>query len=99
MYTGLECYSLEMLSDCMNVIVYTTDVPYAWLKCYLSGDALHGSGSRIIPIKRYRCCVTSYSQTPLVRYNMNDVAEGCFLPRQISSETTVAEPDTQVGTI
>ena len=25
--------------------------------------------------------------------DMNDVAEGCFLRKQISSETTVAEPD------
>ena len=28
--------------------------------------------------------------------DMNDVAEGCFLPKQISSETTVAEPDRHV---
>ena len=35
---------------------------YVWLKCYLSGDALHGSGSRINPTKHYRCCVTSYSK-------------------------------------
>ena len=37
---------------------------YVWLKCYLSGDALHGSGSRINPIKRYLCCVTSLSRNP-----------------------------------
>ena len=28
--------------------------------------------------------------------DMNDVAEGCFLPKQISSEITVAEPDRHV---
>ena len=47
MYTWLKCYSLEMLSDCVNVIVYY-------------GDA----GSRINPIKRHLCCVTSLSETP-----------------------------------
>ena len=29
--------------------------------------------------------------------DINDVAEGCFLPKQISSDTTVAEPDRYVG--
>ena len=33
-------------------------------KCYLSGDALHGSGTQINPIKRHLCCVTSLSETP-----------------------------------
>ena len=31
---------------------------YVCLKCYLSGDDIHGSGSRINPIKRYLCCIT-----------------------------------------
>ena len=32
--------------------------------CYLSGDALHGSGSRINPIKCYRSCAIHYFQDP-----------------------------------
>ena len=56
MYTWLKCYSLEMLSDCVNVIVYYGCINIFWLKCYLSGDALHGSGSRLNPIKRHLCC-------------------------------------------
>ena len=28
--------------------------------------------------------------------DIDDVAEGCFLPKQISSETTVAKPDRHV---
>ena len=34
------------------------------LKCYLSGDALHGSGSRIHPIKCHRICVIHYFPDP-----------------------------------
>ena len=36
-----------------------------WLKCYLSGDDLHGSGSRINPIKCYReLCYTLFPSPP-----------------------------------
>ena len=34
------------------------------LKCYLWGDALHGSGSRINPIKCHRSCVIHYFPNP-----------------------------------
>ena len=40
------------------------------LKCYLSGDVLHGSGSRINPIKCRRC-VIHYFPDPLVCYTCN----------------------------
>ena len=47
LYTWLKCYSLGVFSDCMNVIVYYGYIYMIDRKCYLSGDALHGSGSRI----------------------------------------------------
>ena len=47
-------------------------VPYLCnrLKCYLSGDALHGSGSRINPIKCHRSCVIHYFPDPLGSLHM-----------------------------
>ena len=39
-------------------------VPCNCLKCYRSGDALHGSGSLINPIKCYRSCAMHYFQDP-----------------------------------
>ena len=63
MYTWLKCYFLEMLSDLVNVIVYYGCINIFWLKCYLSGDALQGSGSQINPIKHHLYCITNLSKT------------------------------------
>ena len=46
------CYSIPQMYLCN------------WLKCYLSGDALHGSKSRINPIKCYRSCAIHYFLDP-----------------------------------
>ena len=43
----------------------TSNVPLYRPKCYLSGDAFHGSGSRINPIKCHRTCVIHYFPDPL----------------------------------
>ena len=54
MYTGLSATlrRCSPLYECDSILrIYL----YVWLKCYLSGDPLHGSGSRINPIKRYLC--------------------------------------------
>ena len=68
-----------------------------------SGSDLHhlflvGMELCLVILKKRQCRSTTRrcNNTRMVR-DMNDVAEGCLLPKQIFSETTVAEPDRYVG--
>ena len=63
MYTGLSATlrRCSPLYECDSILrIYL----YVWLKCYISGDALHGSGSRIKPIQRF-CVVLQVYLKPL----------------------------------
>ena len=66
------CGTLSPLFPCLCCNVGMCGVPQMYLcnrfKCYISGDALHGSGSRINPIKCHRSCVIHYFPDPLARY-------------------------------
>ena len=64
MYTCLKCYYLEMLSDCVHVIVYNGCINMFGLSATSQEMLSTAQESRINPIKRHLCCVTSLSETP-----------------------------------
>ena len=65
---GLSANPLNMLSDCINVIVYLECTFVIGLSATSQEMLSTDSGSRINPIKCYRSCVIHYFPDPLVRY-------------------------------